>query len=64
MRTDAERIEWLEMMAHVKGGLLLHAETESTGHTGLGLGRPRRSLREAIDQAMRYTLTETVGAPR
>ena len=54
-RTDAERLDWLEEMANKKGGLLLHDGSEK-GWEGVGLGlRPgslKRTLREAIDQAM------------
>lgn len=60
VRTDAARLDWLEKMAHEQGGLLLHAETQSTGRTGLGLAMPPRSLREAIDQAMRSSGAPTV----
>lgn len=52
--TDAERLDWLEKHARKPNGLLLHAETKSTGRLGLGLAWPPRSLREAIDQAMKY----------
>lgn len=51
--SDAERLDWLEVMANRAGGLLLHSGDE-TGRCGLGLrpGRLVRSLREAIDDAM------------
>lgn len=53
MATDAERLNWLERMALAPGGLLLHDGSES-GRLGLGLrpGSVRRTLREAIDDAM------------
>lgn len=53
MEHDDERLAWLERMALQKGGILLHDGSES-GRLGLGL-RPcglRRTLREAIDDAM------------
>lgn len=49
--TDAERLNWLEHMAHEEYGLLLHACMHPTGRTGLGLAMPQRTLRQAIDQA-------------
>jgi len=52
--TDAERLDWLERMARQKDGLLLHAETKSTGRLGLGLAWPPRSLRDAIDQCLEH----------
>jgi hypothetical protein len=52
IRTDGMRLDWLERMAKEKGGLLLHSETEYTGRVGLGLARPDRTLRKAIDAAM------------
>jgi hypothetical protein len=53
MTTDAERLDWLEMMANQPRGILLHDGTEE-GRLGLGLrpGYANRTLREAIDQAM------------
>lgn len=48
---DSERIDWLEIMANKKGGILLHSEFESTGRLGLGLKNTNRTLRKAIDQA-------------
>lgn len=50
--TDSERIDWLEQMANLPGGLHLHDGSHS-GCVGLGLrpGYVRRTLREAIDQA-------------
>lgn len=55
VKSDTARIEWLEKMANRPGGLLLHDGSE-TGRTGLGLrpGRLVRSLRDAIDEAMRF----------
>ena len=55
MKTDKERVDWLEMMANQEGGILLHDGSE-TGHLGIGLrpGSLNRTLREAIDQAMAY----------
>lgn len=52
-KTDKERIDWLEKMANVKGGILLHDGSES-GRIGLGLrpGTLVRTLRKAIDYAM------------
>lgn len=52
--SDSARLDWLEKMARQRGGLLLHAETESTGRLGLGLASPHRTLRDAIDQSMRF----------
>lgn len=52
MTTDKERLDWLEHMAREPGGILLHAEIKSTGRLGLGLARPNRPLREAIDSAI------------
>lgn len=51
--TDAERLDWLEAMANVRGGLLLHDGSEG-GRLGLGLrpGSVKRTLRQAIDTAM------------
>jgi hypothetical protein len=52
--TDKERLDYLEMLSKVSGGLLLHNETSPTGRTGLGMRFPngeRRSLRKAIDEA-------------
>lgn len=53
--TDAARMDWLEMMANRKGGLLLHDGSES-GRCGLGLrpGSLDRTLRDAIDDAMAF----------
>jgi hypothetical protein len=53
--TDTSRLDWLEMMANEPGGLLLHDGSES-GRKGLGLrpGPLERTLRKAIDDAMRY----------
>jgi hypothetical protein len=50
---DTERLDWLEMMANVKGGLLLHDGSEG-GRCGLGLrpGTLIRDLRAAIDDSM------------
>lgn len=48
---DKQRIDWLEMMARKRGGLLLHAETKPTGRLGIGLAMPERTLRQAIDEA-------------
>lgn len=59
--TDTERLDFLERMARQKDGLLLHAETLSTGRLGLGLACPQRSLREAIDQCMAYENDESSG---
>jgi hypothetical protein len=52
--TDSDRIDCLERMANEPGGLLLHDGTEK-GRRGLGLrpGRLVRTLREAIDDAIR-----------
>lgn len=47
---DGARLDWLEVQAHERDGLLLHSEL-STGRCGLGLAHPPRSLREAIDSA-------------
>jgi hypothetical protein len=47
--TDAERLDWLEKMAHMGEGLLLHATRGPTGRVGLGLSH--RTLRKAIDDA-------------
>jgi hypothetical protein len=47
--TDAERLDWLEKMARMGEGLLLHAKQGPTGKVGLGLSH--RTLRKAIDQA-------------
>lgn len=51
--TDADRIDWLEIMANQPGGILLHDGSE-IGRTGLGLrpGMLLRDLRQAIDDAM------------
>lgn len=52
---DAERLDWLEWMANKPEGLVLHS-----GHRGLemrpglGLANTGRTLREAVDDAMRY----------
>ncbi len=53
MEADARRLDWLELMANLPGGLLLHDGTE-TGRLGLGLrpGQCVRTLREAIDDAL------------
>ena len=50
---DIARLDWLEKMANLPGGLLLHDGTE-TGRLGLGLrpGNVVRTLRDAIDSAM------------
>lgn len=53
--TDSERLDWLEKMALEPNGILLHSETVTTGRLGLGLSRPKRSLREAIDQTTAFT---------
>lgn len=52
---DKDRLDWLERMANLKGGILLHDGSE-TGRCGLGLrtSNLNRTLREAIDSAMRY----------
>jgi hypothetical protein len=51
---DKERLDWLESEANKPGGLLLHDGSES-GRRGLGLrpGYADRTLREAVDTAMR-----------
>jgi hypothetical protein len=51
---DHSRLDWLEKMANEAGGILLHDGSE-TGRIGLGLrpGCVKRTLREAIDEAMR-----------
>jgi hypothetical protein len=50
---DATYIDWLEMMANQRGGILLHDGSEG-GRLGLGLrpGSMKRTLREAIATAM------------
>lgn len=60
---DAQRLDWLESMANRKGGLLLHDGSE-TGRLGLGLrpGDLRRSLRQAIDDAMGLARREDNGS--
>lgn len=53
---DAARLDFLEKMAHRKGGVLLHDGRENTGRIGIALkpGRsPMRTLRHAIDEVMR-----------
>ena len=54
MVTDTDRLDWLEDMADRPGGILLHDGSE-TGRVGIGLrpGAMVRSLRVAIDQAMK-----------
>lgn len=49
--TDADRLDWLQRMAEMPGGLLLHNGHES-GRTGLGLSRFGRTLRQAIDDCL------------
>ena len=51
--SDAECLDWLEMMADRRGGILLHDGSEG-GRLGLALrpGRARRTLRQAIASAM------------
>lgn len=50
---DTNRLDWLEAMANVRGGILLHDGSEG-GRLGLGLrpGAIKRTLRQAIDTAM------------
>lgn len=48
---DARRLDWLEAMGNLRGGLLLHNE-DNTGRVGLGLANTGRTLRVAIDDAM------------
>lgn len=50
---DAERLDWLEMMANQPGGLHLHDGDASKriGRRGLGLSKLGRTLRQAIDDA-------------
>jgi hypothetical protein len=50
---DAECLDWLEMMANRRGGILLHDGSEG-GRLGLGLrpGTSIRTLRQAIAAAM------------
>lgn len=50
---DAKRLDWLEVMANRRGGILLHDGSES-GRLGLGLrpGTMNRTLRQAINAAM------------
>lgn len=50
---DADRLDWLEMMANRRGGILLHDGSEG-GRLGLGLrhGKVDRTLRQAIDDSM------------
>jgi hypothetical protein len=57
--TETSRLDWLEMMANEPGGLLLHDGSES-GRKGLGLrpGAMRRTLRQAIDDAMDDEITD------
>lgn len=54
MPSDKERLDWLEKEANARGGILLHDGSEN-GRRGLGLrpGALVRTLREAIDTAMR-----------
>jgi len=61
IKSDTARLDWLEKMARQRNGLLLHAETESTGRLGLGLGNPHRTLRDAIDEAMRFDRPSSQG---
>jgi hypothetical protein len=56
--TDAERIDWLEREMKSPGGLLLHDERRPTGRRGLGLLMGQRTLRDAIDMAMRAERAE------
>lgn len=51
--SDAECLNWLEMMANQRGGILLHDGSEG-GRLGLGLrpGSMKRTLRQAIATAM------------
>ena len=53
MRTDTERLDFLEEMANLPSGILLHDGSQG-GRLGLGLrpGNLRRTLREAIDSSM------------
>lgn len=60
---DTPRIDWLEKQANIPPGILLHdGSTHDTGWPGLGLrpAKSSRTLREAIDLAMRTgRLTQT-----
>ncbi len=51
---DSKMLDWLEQMANIKGGILLHDGSE-VGRLGIGLrpGSIKRNLRQAIDTAMR-----------
>lgn len=53
---DDKLLNWLEMMAERRGGILLHDGSEG-GRLGIGLrpGRSRRTLRQAIRAAMKGT---------
>lgn len=53
--TDTERLNAIEKYVNDNGALLVHTgDIDTKGHPGLGLrpGSVRRTLREAIDQAL------------
>jgi hypothetical protein len=60
---DSVRLDWLEIMANKKGGLLLHDGSERN-RVGLGLrpGNLVRTLREAIDTSCGLKLTKSSAA--
>jgi hypothetical protein len=51
LREDATRLDWLEREANTLDGIHLHDGTHS-GCNGLGLAKFKRTLREAIDNAL------------
>jgi hypothetical protein len=50
---DSERLDWLERFTSSSALLLHNGEGSGSGFTGLGLKNTNRTLRQAIDAAMR-----------